>query len=183
MTEPAKPALTEGKVHDGKNSTSKRLLVSDFFYHVILWMWRSHRKWKVFIFFSCTLNKVHVSLLFSRLLFTKNDKRKPLCECSTFGYPKLLQSNQLKCLRTYQCEFLFLCLCVLRNIWNKVSKCFTFLKFLQLILIGGKIYVCWLITKVFLRLLVRPKSEHADEKWLSSVCRSCRVSYERSIIS
>ena len=31
-----------------------------------------------------------------------------MCECLTFGYPKLLQSNEQKCLMLYQCDCLFL---------------------------------------------------------------------------
>ena len=45
----------------------------------------------------------------------------------------------------------------------RYTKFFTFLKSLPLILIDGKLYVPCLRTLVFLRLIVRPKSEHADE--------------------
>ena len=39
-------------------------------------------------------------------------------------------------------------------------------------MIDGGMSVPWLKTLVFLRLIVRPMSEHADENWLSSVYRS-----------
>ena len=63
--------------------------------------------------------------------------------------------------------------CVWRNTWAKVYNVFfTFSIYLLSILICGGIYVPWLRALVFLRLKVRPKSEHADENWLSSVFRS-----------
>ena len=48
----------------------------------------------------------------------------------------------------------------------------TFLMYLSSSLVVGGISVPWLRTLVFLRLMVRPKSEHADENGLSSVCNS-----------
>ena len=44
----------------------------------------------------------------------------------------------------------------------KYTKFFTFSISLALTLIDGGICVPWLRTLVFLRLMVRPKSEHAD---------------------
>ena len=45
----------------------------------------------------------------------------------------------------------------------RYTKFFTFSISLPSILIDGGISVPWLKTLVFLRLMVRPKSEHADE--------------------
>ena len=62
--------------------------------------------------------------------------------------------------------------CVWDYNWAKVYKVFFFNFQHHCHLIDGKISVTWLRTLVFLRLIVKSKSEHADENWLSSVCRS-----------
>ena len=54
----------------------------------------------------------------------------------------------------------------------RYKKFFTFSISLPSILIDGGIFVLWLNTLILLRLMVRPKSNHADENWFSSVCGS-----------
>ena len=131
------------------------------------------------MFFSWTLNDVHVSQPYSRVLHIKNDKRKPLCKCLTFWYYKLLQSNERKYLRPYLPMRLFIS--VSNDVFDakletRYKFFFTFLISLTLTLVDGKIYLYIFLylgsTLVFLRLMATPKSENAEKKWLSMVCRS-----------
>ena len=54
----------------------------------------------------------------------------------------------------------------------RYTKFLTFSMYLSSIVIVGGICVPWLETLFFLRLMVRPKSEHAGENWFNSVYRS-----------
>ena len=51
------------------------------------------------------------------------------------------------------------------------TKLLTFSMYMSSSLIVSRIYFPWLRTLVFLRLTVRPKSEHADENLIISVCK------------
>ena len=87
-----------------------------------------------------------------------------------FVYSKLLQSNDRKCLRPYQCDNLFMCpMMRLKQHLSQGIQSVLHFRSLPSTLIDGEIYVHW--TLVFLRLIVRP-NEHAYKNWLSSICRS-----------
>ena len=69
--------------------------------------------------------------------------------------------------------------CNLVPVCNLVISCnFVFAQFRPVL----KIYISWLRILVLLRLIVRPKSEHADENWLSRVSHEWKSKKDEKVV-
>ena len=71
-----------------------------------------------------------------------------MCECLTFGYPKLLQSNERKCLRPYQWDSLLPCpiMCLTQHLSQGIQRIFTFLISLPFIKLDNSRHVVWYVS-------------------------------------
>ena len=153
--------------------------------HETLRMRRRYRRWRVLVFFSCTLDNVNVSQPYSRVLHTQERWTLAFVRMLNFGLSQTLAVNRAKVPDALPMQLFFLSNDAFYATFEpRYTNSSTISIFLQLILIDGKIFVFWL--KTWIRTYFKNNKiciSKRNERWILIQCIYSLIAFQRKFLS